>query len=214
LEEVFQDEWGRVLASLVADGHQPQASTVTVGDGPVGYDILLADTGGLAVLVRSAADGTPMGGATVVVTGGGGEVVATAKTGEGGGFTFRDLPVGVFTVAVDAAGHRPTALSADVGRHGVTRVEVELTAGVQLAGTVRASANNRPLADARVTLLDAAGNVVGTATSDQEGHYAFIDLDTGEYTLIASGYPPVAAALKVDGRGRSGHDVQLGHPDR
>ncbi len=51
-----------------------------------------------------------------------------------------------------------------------------------------------PLADARVTLIDAAGNVVATATTGEDGAYAFTDLDAGEYTVIATGYPPVAGS--------------------
>ena len=52
-----------------------------------------------------------------------------------------------------------------------------------------------PLADARVTLLDAAGNVIGTATTGEDGEYAFADLTGGQYTVIATGYPPVASTL-------------------
>jgi hypothetical protein len=63
-----------------------------------------------------------------------------------------------------------------------------------------------------VTLVDAAGNVVGTATTGADGAYAFTDLDSGEYTVIATGYPPVATALTVTGRGADAHDIELAHP--
>lgn len=92
----------------------------------------------------------------------------------------------------------------------MTRVEVDLTAGARLRGIVRAP--HGPLADARVTLVDAAGNVVGTATTGEDGAYAFADLDSGEYTVIATGYPPVATALTVNGLGVDDHDIELGHP--
>ncbi|MYW29268.1 carboxypeptidase regulatory-like domain-containing protein, partial [Streptomyces sp. SID2119] len=69
-----------------------------------------------------------------------------------------------------------------------------------------------PLADARVTLIDAAGNVVATATTGEDGAYAFTDLDAGEYSVIATGYPPVAGALTVTGTGVDGHDIELAHP--
>ncbi|NUP47124.1 MAG: carboxypeptidase regulatory-like domain-containing protein, partial [Catenulispora sp.] len=91
---------------------------------------------------------------------------------------------------------------------------VELTPAARLVGTVRAWSTDSPLADARVMLMDGAGNVIATADSDPEGAYAFADLAAGDYTLIASGYPPVASAVRVDGRADSRHDVQLGHPDR
>nr|WP_243639247.1 MFS transporter [Streptacidiphilus pinicola] len=204
---------GSYVLIAAAEGHQPQASTVVVGDGPLVYDVALSGTSGLTGLVRAAAGGRPVGDAMVVLTDVRGEVLATGKTAETGVFTFGDLASGTFTVAVNAAGFRPAALLAEVGGAGLTRVEIELAAGVQLQGTVRAGADHRPLADARVTLVDGAGNVVGTATTGEDGGYAFTDLDAGDYTLITSGYPPVASALTVDGRGESGHDVELGHPD-
>lgn len=43
-------------------------------------------------------------------------------------------------------------------------------------------AAGQPLNDARVTLIDTAGNVVTTATTGEDGGYAFTDLDGGEYT--------------------------------
>ncbi len=71
----------------------------------------------------------------------------------------------------------------------------------------------RPLEDARVTLLDMAGNVVDTLTTRADGTFRFVDLSTGEYTVIASGYPPVATVLQVAGGGRTERDLQLGHED-
>lgn len=114
------------------------------------------------------------------------------------------------TVAVNAAGHRPQALPVEVGGTGVTAIEVALHAGAQVQGVVRAP--HGPLADARVTLVDAAGNVVGTATTGEDGAYAFADLDGGEYTVIATGYPPVATSVTVGGHGVDGHDIELAHP--
>jgi DHA2 family multidrug resistance protein-like MFS transporter len=204
---------GSFVLIATADGHQPQASTVVVGDAPLGHDVVLSGTGGLAVLARSAADGLPIADAIVVITDVRGEVQATAKTDESGTFIFNNLTAGTFTVAVNAAAYRPAALPVEVGTQGVTRIEVELAAGAVLKGTVRAGAGHRPLADARVTLVDAAGNVTGTATTGGDGSYTFADLDTGDYTLIAGGYPPVATSLSVDGRGENGYDVELGHPD-
>ncbi|WP_256090866.1 SdrD B-like domain-containing protein, partial [Streptomyces griseus] len=59
---------------------------------------------------------------------------------------------------------------------------------------------------------DAAGNVVATATTGEDGAYAFTDLDAGEYAVIATGYPPVAGSLTVSGPGVDGHDIELVHP--
>lgn len=93
-----------------------------------------------------------------------------------------------------------------------TRQDVELAGGAVLRGTVRAS-GGRPVEDARVTLLDAAGNVVDTLTTGADGAFRFVDLSSGEYTVIAAGYPPVATVLQVAGGGRTERDLQLGHED-
>ncbi|MFG3184218.1 MFS transporter [Streptomyces nigra] len=202
---------GSYVLIASADGFQPQASTIVVdGDEPVAYDILLSGTSGLNGVVRAAQGGEPVTGAMVIVTDVRGDLLASAATGEQGEFGFAELVPGAVTVAVNADGFRPRALPVEVAGTGVTRIEVELEAGAQVQGVVRAP--HGPLADARVTLVDAAGNVVGTATTGADGAYAFTDLDGGEYTVIATGYPPVATALTVTGRGTDDHDIELAHP--
>ncbi|MFE1175820.1 MFS transporter [Streptomyces sp. NPDC058773] len=203
---------GSYVLIAAADGHQPQASTVVIGEAPQAYDILLSGTSGLGGQVRSAATGAPVDGAMVVVTDVRGEVLATGKTGAEGDFAFAELAPGTFTVAVNAPDHRPAALPVEIGVQGTTRIEIELLSGARVQGVVRAGARRRPLPDARVTLVDAAGNVVATSTTGEDGAYAFTDLDAGDYTVIASGYPPVATGLAVDAHGVDGHDVELAHP--
>lgn len=205
---------GSYVLIAAADGHQPQASTVVVGDQPYGYDILLSGTSGLGGQVRSAATGAPVEGAMVVVTDVRGEVLATGTTGAEGHFAFDELAPGTFTVAVNAANHRPAALPVEIGGQGTTRIEIELLSGARVQGIVRAGGPGgaRPLPDARVTLVDAAGNVVATSTTGEDGAYGFTDLDAGDYTVIASGYPPVATGLAVGAQGVDGYDVELAHP--
>ncbi|MFF7447721.1 MULTISPECIES: MFS transporter [unclassified Streptomyces] len=201
---------GSYVLIASADGFQPQASTVVVNGEPVAYDILLSGTSGLSGVVRAVDGALPVKDAMVIVTDVRGDLLATGTTGEQGEFGFAELVPGAVTVAVNAAGYRPRALPVEVGGTGVTRIEVALESGAQVLGVVRAP--HGPLADARVTLVDAAGNVVGTATTGSDGAYAFTDLDAGDYTVIATGYPPVATALTVDGRGTDGHDIELAHP--
>ncbi|WP_330339001.1 MFS transporter [Streptomyces sp. NBC_00557] len=201
---------GSYVLIASADGYQPQASTVVVGEEPLSYDILLSGTSGLTGVVRAAGSALPVKDAMVIVTDVRGDLLATAATGEQGDFALTDLVPGTVTLAVNASGFRPRALPVEIGATGLTRIEIDLDAGARLQGVVRAP--HGPLADARVTLLDQAGNVVGTATTGADGAYAFADLDSGEYTVIATGYPPVATALTVAGSGVDGHDIELAHP--
>ncbi|WLW58329.1 collagen binding domain-containing protein [Streptomyces sp. YU58] len=204
---------GSYVLIAAADGHQPQAATVVVGEEPVTYDVQLSGTSGLAGTVTDGDGGWPVEGALVVVTDVRGEVLATAKSDHEGAFSVAELPTGDLTVAVNASGRRPAALPVRISGPGVTRVEVRLPAGAQVQGVVRAGVGRFPLPDARVTLVDAAGNVVGTTSTGADGAYAFTDLDAGAYSLIASGYPPVAAALTIDGGGTDGFDLELSHPE-
>lgn len=204
-------ESGSYVLIASADGFQPQAATVAVGAEPLAYDILLAGTSGLTGSVRGAEGDTPVEGAMVVVADVRGDVLATGKSGPGGEFAFAELLPGSVTVAVNATGFRPLALPVEIGAQGVTRVEAVLRSGALVRGTIRAGADRRPLPDARVTLIDAAGNVVATATTGDDGVYGFADLDAGEYTVMATGYPPVAGALTVAGSGVDGHDIELTH---
>jgi Carboxypeptidase regulatory-like domain len=81
-----------------------------------------------------------------------------------------------------------------------------------VAGTARAAAG-AAIPDARVVLLDADGNVAAVARSGPDGTYSFENLPEGDYTVIASGYPPVASRLRVSSGEPHTHDVQLGHPE-
>ncbi|WP_460093176.1 MFS transporter [Streptomyces mexicanus] len=201
---------GSYVLIASADGYQPQASTIVVNNDPVTYDILLSGTSGLTGTVRATDDHRPVKDAMVIVTDVRGDLLATGTTGEQGEFSFTELVPGPVTVAVNATGYRPRALPVEVSGTGITRVEVDLDSGAQLQGTVKAP--HGPLADARVTLVDAAGNVIATATTGTDGAYAFTDLDTGDYTVIATGYPPVATALTITGHGTDDHDIELSHP--
>ncbi|OIV38583.1 MFS transporter [Mangrovactinospora gilvigrisea] len=213
---------GSYVLIAAADGHQPQASTVTVGPEGLLHDLVLSGTSGLAGIVLGGAGGTAVEGATVVVTDARGEVLATGRTGADGRFRFGELTAGAFTLAVSADGHRPTAvpavISSDPGA-GTTEIEVRLRPGATLTGVVLAAGagtadgQEQPLGDARVTLVDAAGNVVGATTTDADGSYAFADLDAGEYTVIASGYPPAATGVSVQDDSESGFDLRLSHPE-
>ncbi|MEW2166905.1 MFS transporter [Streptomyces sp. NPDC007084] len=202
---------GSYVLIAAAGGHQPQAVSVTVGERPVELDVVLGGAGRLAGSVLTA-DGTPVREATVTLTNVHGEVVATTRSGREGGYVITELVAGEYTLAASAPAFRPAALPVTVQAARETRQDVELAGGAVLRGTVRAG-GGRPVEDARVTLLDAAGNVVDTLTTGPDGTFRFVDLSSGEYTVIAAGYPPVATVLQVAGGGRTERDLQLGHED-
>ncbi|MFD4022544.1 MFS transporter [Streptomyces sp. NPDC058576] len=202
---------GSYVLIAAAGGHQPQAVSVTVGERPVELDVVLGGAGRLAGSVLTP-DGAPVRDAAVTLTDVRGEVVASTRTGREGGYVIGELIAGEYTLAASAPAFRPAALPVSVQAARETRQDIELAGGAVLRGVVRAT-GGRPVEDARVTLLDAAGNVVDTLTTGPDGSFRFVDLSSGEYTVIAAGYPPVATVLQVAGGGRTERDLQLGHED-
>ncbi|MGV0100688.1 MFS transporter [Streptomyces californicus] len=202
---------GSYVLIAAAGGHQPQAVSVTVGERPVELDVVLGGAGRLAGSVLTP-DGAPVHDAAVTLTDVRGDVVASTRTGREGGYVIGELIAGEYTLAASAPAFRPAALPVSVQAARETRQDIELAGGAVLRGVVRAT-GGRPVEDARVTLLDAAGNVVDTLTTGADGSFRFVDLSSGEYTVIAAGYPPVATVLQVAGGGRTERDLQLGHED-
>ena len=104
------------------------------------------------------------------------------------------------------------AAAVQVGSQPV-ELQVLLAGASRLTGTVRATGSGSPVADARVTLVDGEGSTIGTTLTGPDGAYSFENLLEGEYTVSASGYPPVASRLTVAAGQQHTHDVQLGYPE-
>jgi hypothetical protein len=202
---------GGYVLIAAAGGHQPSAVSVTLTDRPVELDVVLGGAGRLAGTVRTA-DGSPVPGAVVTLTDIRGDVLGSTRSGADGGYALRDLVAGEYTLAASAPAFRPAALPVSVQPARETRQDVELAGGAVLRGTVRAP-GGRPVEDARVTLLDAGGTVLASMATGADGGFRFTDLQAGEYTVIAAGYPPVATVLTVAGGERAERDLQLGHGD-
>jgi len=81
-------EPGSYVLIASAGAHQPQATFVSVGGGPVPLDVVLTGTSSLAGLVTVAGSGSPVAGAVATLADGAGDVVGTRATGFG-----RELPV-------------------------------------------------------------------------------------------------------------------------
>ncbi|WP_345645130.1 DHA2 family efflux MFS transporter permease subunit [Streptomyces tremellae] len=193
-----------------AAGLQPHAVTVTVGETNLAADLSLTASGGLTGTVRSALG--PVAGALVVVADERGDVVGTSTTTDSGAYDLPDLPAGFYTLAVNAEGHRPCALAVELPDGGPTTYDVDLHPAARLRGTVR-NGEGAALADTLVTLMDPAGNVLKRQLTDEAGGYDFTGLSTGDYTVVASSYPPRAVPFSVADSGRAEVDIDLGHED-
>jgi uncharacterized surface anchored protein len=198
---------GTYVLITSAPAHQPDAATVTVTGSPVRLEIALRGSGGLHGVVRAATTGVPIMDAAVTLTDARGEVVDSRLSGPGGEYTFTALPAGTYVLAVNASGYRPTAVAVTTGETGAAQQDVELADGAVIRGSVSVPDDPRPTVT--VTLLDDGGHVVRTTVADEDGRYAFHDLDPGTYTVVATSYSPSRTAVRVGDGGRTRHDVQL-----
>jgi hypothetical protein len=126
-----------------------------------------------------------------------GDVVGAVSTDEQGRFGFVELAQGHYTLTVAAELLQPVARGVEVPAEGHVTLDVEVAARVQLAGVVQTATAGRPVPEALATLIAADGQVVGSMITDDAGGFVFDDLPAGVYTLIATGYPPVAAEVTV-----------------
>jgi EmrB/QacA subfamily drug resistance transporter len=199
---------GTYLLIAAAPQLAPNASMVAMADSPVHRDVVLAGGSVLCGHVRGA-DGEPLADALVTLTDVHGEVVGSHVTGPGGRFEVAELLAGTYTLAGQAPGHQPVAVTIVLG-DGPLEQDLELVGGARVSGVVRADSDQRPLAEATVSLLDESGNVLATTCTGEKGEFAFEDLLAGDYTLIASGFGPVAAGLRIAAGDDVAHDMTLG----
>ncbi|MEU3272370.1 MFS transporter [Saccharomonospora sp. NPDC006951] len=202
---------GTYVLIVSAGGYQPQASSVVVGDNGAEprLDITLTGSGEVTGVVRSSAEGTPLPGVTVTLADSRGEVTGAAITREDGRYSFTGVGAGSYTLVASGERLRPSAVTLTVPDSGVLTHDVELTGSALLVGTARTE-GDRVVGDARITVLDAEGNVAAVARTDDSGRYVVSDLPEGDYTVVASGYPPAASEVTLDG-GEAEHDVRLGY---
>jgi hypothetical protein len=203
---------GTYTLVAVAISYRPHASMVTVGGQPADLDVVLAGASSLTGTVRTAGSGTPVPGAAASLADGAGEIVAAGSTDETGRYVLADLAAGSYTLAVSAPPCQPVALPVIIGADSHPTQDAELACGGRLEGAARTPLGVA-VPDARVTVLDAAGNVTAMTTTGADGTYSVEHLAAGEYTVVAAGYPPAASTLRLSPGQSLAHDVRLGHPE-
>ncbi|HEX7660791.1 MAG TPA: MFS transporter [Pseudonocardiaceae bacterium] len=203
---------GMYVLIASSSGHQPHAATLRVAGAELRHEIVLRGTTRLFGTVRDTGADSVVADATVTLTDGNGAVVGATTTDGDGHYYFGELRSGGYTLVVTAAGHRPSARTLMVTDAGETEADVEISCSAAMFGVAR-GVHGRPVPDARVTLVDPAGVVVAMTTTDESGEYAFAELPEGEYTVIASGYPPVSSRRSVKAGVDEVHDVLLEHSE-
>lgn len=148
-----------------------------------------------ATVFGTVTDGTdPIPDATVKLFDSLGAPYQHTVTGENGAYTLEGIPAGTYTVAGVKDGYLLSDGAGVVLSSGdTTQVNLVCTQDASLAlgtiaGVVQTLVNlvQTPLSGAKISLLNAASEVVATTYSVDDGEFAFYDLADGAYTLIAS----------------------------
>jgi hypothetical protein len=203
---------GMYTLIAMAAGHQPQAEAVHAGDGPAEYHVLLAGVARVAGTIRAAETSRPIPGASVALVDSRGEVMAARNTDDAGRYLFGELTPGSYTLTVSAPCCQPSALPVTILDGTLATVDAELQGRSRVEGTA-CSTHGTVVPDARVVFVDSDGNVAAATTTGPDGRYAFESLAEGDYTVIASGYPPSTSTLRVTFGQPQSHDVHLGYPE-
>ncbi|HJX29856.1 MAG TPA: SdrD B-like domain-containing protein [Thermoanaerobaculia bacterium] len=219
---------GPLEGTIATIAHQ-LTRTVT-NDNVFTYDFGFRGNGSLGdrVWLDRDADGAQdageagIGGVTVELRDGSGNVVGTTTTDADGLYSFDHLTSGSYTVRVDAstlpAGVVPsfdldgtasanTATAALAG--GANRTDVDFgyrgTAALgdrvwyDIDGDGAQDPVESGLAGVTVQLVDDGGNVIATTVTNADGEYAFVDLVAGSYTVrVAASTLPGEAAPTYD----------------
>jgi uncharacterized surface anchored protein len=159
--------------------------------------------------------GTVIGGpASVTLVDAAGEVSAVTQTDPDGGFSFAKISPGTYNLAITADGHCPVVRAVTLAEDESAREDVELRRLAELAGAAYTDCDGRPVADARITLIDQDGHVVAETDTDDTGRYRLAELAAGEYTVVAEGFPAVTEPVRIRHGQPVTLDVELRHPPR
>nr|WP_309506046.1 MFS transporter [Streptomyces sp. LP11] len=140
--------------------------------------------------------GHPVTQATLTLVDRDGRQCALARSAGDGTYTLTPPPSPSYTLVVSAPGHHPRAVRL-TGDPGPPATDVTLAGVGGVRGTVRQERTGLPVHEARVTLLNPQGKVVAAALTVADGTYTVPDLAPGDYTVVVSGYAPVAARVAV-----------------
>jgi EmrB/QacA subfamily drug resistance transporter len=200
-------------APTVADGPVAVAEDpVAVGENPVATAEASPAVAGPAVAgsVRQA-DGSPVSGAVLTLVDTSGRQAGRTGSGPDGSYEMRLASPGSYTLIAIAEAHQPQAVEVRADGRPV-RADLVLTGVTARLEGVARTATGAVVPGARLVLADGNGRTVAATTTGPDGRYSVPDLPLGDYTIIASGYPPAASTIHVEPGQPVAHDVQLDQP--
>ena len=186
-------EPGNYRLRAIGENNLGILANLTVASGSNQESLALVEQASLSGTIANAEG--PVAATIISVVDASGNLVAIGFSRFDGTYVIRNVPTGVYDVVTFAAGHEAHIQTGLVlGGHLAIDVTL-LPSQSELIGRVVDSLGN-PLAAGSVTLLDAAGHMVGTSTIHTDGTFT-IDTAVGAgMTLLvqAEGYDPFELA--------------------
>ncbi|MGH3624992.1 MAG: MFS transporter, partial [Sciscionella sp.] len=205
-------EAGNYVLIASAPAYSPVAEPISVNGQQAHLDLALSGAAGVEGTVRVGVHGDVLAEAVVTLVDGRGEIIASRYSDAEGRYALTGLAAGGYTMVVSGSGRAPVALSVQLAAGaGMLRQDVVLPDVGGVRGVARTARGARPVPEVMVTVVDAAGHVVSSTLTGESGEYTVDELPEGEYTVIASGYPPVASHVRLDGGDNPDHDIRLEH---
>jgi hypothetical protein len=169
---------------------------------PVGVtDIGLyaASFNGLSGVVTSSLDNSIVAGATVTLTPSGAGTPMTATSDANGKYSFAAVNAGTYVIKVTVANFLDLETPFEANADAVSWLPLQTGGFVGLSGFVK-NAFEEIISDAIVTLTPSGAGTLITATSDVNGMYSFITVNSGTYTIrvSATGYDDKVITQAID----------------
>lgn len=175
------------------------AATVNVFNVPLHPQAIAAGPAHLDVSVLARGAGTPLAGASVVLSGANQRSVITDAVGQA---SLASLNPGETHIVVAAPGFESAMASASIKAGQTYQMPVELlalsTPQPKLYGHVVDAVSQQPVGGAQVVL---AGATVGTATTAANGYYEFAGITPGDVqiTVSGTGYATAQRTFRLEG---------------
>lgn len=133
----------------------------------------------------------------VVIYDANGSYYDDTSTNSSGQYAVAGLPAGSYKVSFQAGQSRNYARQYYNGKGGygsadavvlgastaAQRIDAELQAGGQVAGTVTDAVTNAPLEEVEIDVFDAEGNYESFGVTDEDGHYVVSGLSAGDHLV-------------------------------